>query len=533
MSVIGSSDVDMWTKAKCVDFLRTVKGAKLSGSKSELLSRVKGYTEHPEILESIQKAPQLTLTTALDIESIDETSLHWNSDTNYLPSVTIDTVECYVKTRKQAAQALQEKGYRIFASRRIVSVATANVDQERLLVKAFVRPTMEGKPARALWISFQHSKPTQAFCKCPAGKSGLCCHVSATLYALEEHTRSHNLTLELPCTSKLQTWHKNKPWKGNVTTIENIRVQSATKKSKKPQQRESRTISKKVQKSFNDSTNCSNAEREQRLLYFMSSSSSTRKSSICKVLSHRYQEEQSTCDDCPLTVLTTGEENMKMKIEESTRGQRNNPLWHQYRQYRITSSTARKLLHSTDVGRPALINKIMNLQPVHNEENIPPAMLYGIMNEDRARQRYANITGHAVQECGCFVEGVLLASPDGYVPDTDHLLEIKGLANQRDQKVLDAINDKQSCKSYPYALTEDGKPFLKKDNCRGYYEQVQLQMGLSGKTTVDFIVYTNTDMVYFPIQFDEVFFSGLKLELQQWHKAYIKPLLTSEKSLKF
>lgn len=168
----------------------------------------------------------------------------------------------------------------------------------------------------------------------------------------------------------------------------------------------------------------------------------------------------------------------------------------------------------------------MNLQPVHNEENIPPAMLYGIINEDRARQRYANVTGHAVQECGCYVEGVLLASPDGYVPDTDPLLEIKELANHSDQKVLDAVNDKQSCKSYPYALIEVEKPFLKKDNCRGYYEKVQLQMRLSESP--------RWILLCIPIlQFDEVFFSGLKLELQQWHKTYIKPLLTFEKSLKF
>ena len=89
-SIPTPCDVDKWTRAKCVYFLRTVKGAKLSGNKSELVTRVKGYIEHPEILESIQEAPKSTVTTALDIDSIDETSLCWNSDTNYLPSVTID-----------------------------------------------------------------------------------------------------------------------------------------------------------------------------------------------------------------------------------------------------------------------------------------------------------------------------------------------------------------------------------------------------------------------------------------------------------
>ena len=78
--------------------MRTVKGAKLSGNKSELVTRVKGYIEHPEILESIQKAPKSTVTTALDIDSIDETSLCWNSDTNYLTTISdIEIRDTYIK----------------------------------------------------------------------------------------------------------------------------------------------------------------------------------------------------------------------------------------------------------------------------------------------------------------------------------------------------------------------------------------------------------------------------------------------------
>ena len=43
------TNVYQWTKGKCEEFLRTIEEAKLSGSKSELISRVKGYVEHPEI----------------------------------------------------------------------------------------------------------------------------------------------------------------------------------------------------------------------------------------------------------------------------------------------------------------------------------------------------------------------------------------------------------------------------------------------------------------------------------------------------
>ena len=54
--MFNSSDVDKWTKNKCIEFLKTVKGAKVSGNKNELISPVKGYVEHPEILKSIQDA---------------------------------------------------------------------------------------------------------------------------------------------------------------------------------------------------------------------------------------------------------------------------------------------------------------------------------------------------------------------------------------------------------------------------------------------------------------------------------------------
>ena len=196
-------------------------------------------------------------------------------------------------------------------------------------------------------------------------------------------------------------------------------------------------------------------------------STSRRKSAICNVLSHRYKQNSNSeiCSDYSLdgaqfdqVTSTTSEVeacpevsiDQKDHIEKVTRSQRTNPLWHQHRQYRITSSTARKELHSTGVGRPALIDKIMNQQPIRNEENISPAMLYGIKNEEKARKRFADLTGQVVQECGSFIDGIILASPDGYIPETDHLLEIKGLASQRDRKVIEAIKDRQSLKSYPY-----------------------------------------------------------------------------------
>jgi hypothetical protein len=151
----------------------------------------------------------------------------------------------------------------MFASRKIVNIQTASHSEE-FFVKPFVRPSMENKPARPLWILFSDNQPQKAFCQCPSGKSGLCCHVSAVLYALEEYHRTGNLSLEVACTSKLQTWHKNKPWQGKLTEIDNIKVQSAHKKLKSPQQTESRPVLKKVQQSM--STHASDACNRQREL---------------------------------------------------------------------------------------------------------------------------------------------------------------------------------------------------------------------------------------------------------------------------
>ena len=148
-------------------------------------------------------------------------------------------------------------------------------------------------------------------------------------------------------------------------------------------------------------------------------------------------------------------------------------------------------MHSTDRGRPSLINQIMNLQAVQNKENTsPPSLLYGIQNKARARARYTQITGRVVEECGCYIiDSILLASPDGYIHELDHLLEIKGLASQRNQPVIQAVKERQSEKSYPYAIDVHGKLHLKNDNARGDYEQVQMQMGLSVKQVVEFVVF--------------------------------------------
>ena len=55
-----------------------------------------------------------------------------------------------------------------------------------------------------------------------------------------------------------------------------------------------------------------------------------------------------------------------------------------------------------------------------------------------------------------------------------------------------------------------------------------MQMGLSGKSIVDFGVFSGIDLEYFSIDFDEAFFLDLKAYLQQWHQMHINPLLPAD-----
>ena len=62
------------------------------------------------------------------------------------------------------------------------------------------------------------ARVTSAHCACPAGLSGCCNHVTATLYCLEEYIYLRLYEDELKgCTDRLQLW--NQPRKRNVVPL--------------------------------------------------------------------------------------------------------------------------------------------------------------------------------------------------------------------------------------------------------------------------------------------------------------------------
>ena len=76
-----------------------------------------------------------------------------------------------------------------------------------------------------------HVKATYS---CPAGLSGVCCHILALLLYLKHYTDTKEKILELTCTQHLQKWHRRSK-KGTipVVSLKEIKPKSASMRKKR------------------------------------------------------------------------------------------------------------------------------------------------------------------------------------------------------------------------------------------------------------------------------------------------------------
>ena len=95
----------------------------------------------------------------------------------------------------------------MLASRKITSVKILKVDGYNTFVKGCVKKSYGVQSHRAV-VLFSSLIPSKAYCECPIGVSGLCCHVLAVLLYLKHYTSTKEKILELTCTQQIQKWHK-------------------------------------------------------------------------------------------------------------------------------------------------------------------------------------------------------------------------------------------------------------------------------------------------------------------------------------
>ena len=111
-----------------------------------------------------------------------------------------------------------DKAYRFFQDGHVQNVRFHSMPAQPnyVCIGANVLPSMKKGKLYSVWIvlSEHTARVEKAFCICPAGLSGCCNHVTATLYCMEDYFHlGLNEDDKKGCTEKLQTWNKPKPTK--------------------------------------------------------------------------------------------------------------------------------------------------------------------------------------------------------------------------------------------------------------------------------------------------------------------------------
>ena len=216
------------------------------------------------------------------------------------------------------------------------------------------------------------------------------------------------------------------------------------------------------------------------------------------------------------------------EIEEATRGQVQNPLWHEYRKNRLNASQFGRALTAYASLRDYRSTKKLDRirQGMVNSSNFTnPAVEWGIKHEATALAEYEKHTGNRVIASGIwlFPEGDLAGSPDGIVVDANDASKYLGLVE---------IKCPYKCAREDIRSGADWGKFLHYlDNSNrllsthDYYHQIQGQLCATNLEWCDFIVWCPTALLIQRIYLDRVWCSTTLFSL---HRIYQWDILRQE-----
>ena len=203
-------------------------------------------------------------------------------------------------------------------------------------------------------------------------------------------------------------------------------------------------------------------------------------------------------------------------IQEMSIGQRNNPLWFDARQWRITSSNFGKVCNRQfrQLYPPSLVKSILG------DYGTPrtAAIQWGCDHEAEAISSYTLKTLNSVRECGIFLSTsipYLATTPDGIVPLSGMdfgLVEVKCPFKHRKNKIVDACSDASFC----LQVTDINNTVILK-RTHDYYYQVTGQLALTGAQFCDFVVWTEVDIFIERIHFDSKLWNEMKSKLAHFY----------------
>ena len=207
-------------------------------------------------------------------------------------------------------------------------------------------------------------------------------------------------------------------------------------------------------------------------------------------------------------------------VEQATRSQRENDIWYQQRQGRLTASSFHNILTMKKQTNPkVLIDRLLRIEDLSHI----PSIKWGIDKEDVARQAYIKeMSSH--QNFTCKKAGLVInplyphlgASPDGFISCIccgDGLVEIKCPFSIKD-------GDPNILGNKLMFLNEHGLSMSHK-----YYTQVQGQLLVTGKSYCDFVVWTPKGQLIQRLHIDVNFTEKLLRKLNSFYVEQFLPEL--------
>ena len=222
------------TKEECITWL-TEHGLSTSGTLQELKMRINKFKLYPSLTKKlkVKNEKNFVFTTSLNPLEIPPITTGWSSNYDFLPRINATVFKEYASKKREGAMGQQQKAYSMLTSRKIVSVKSFTTgDGDKKFVKGQIKKSY-GEHIRPATIFFQNSIPLKAYCECPVGVSGLCCHALALLLFIKHYTETQEKLLALSCTEQLQKWHK-RTRKGSMPMVplRQLKLKSARSRQK-------------------------------------------------------------------------------------------------------------------------------------------------------------------------------------------------------------------------------------------------------------------------------------------------------------
>ena len=182
---------------------------KTSGTKETLIERLSPLKDEAlfeKRISFIDKKFQFK--TSLPRANVPSATACWKFDATLFPKIGQVDIDNYQEHKRQGRKGEYRKAYRMFQSRRVKHIKVLKRDGHIIYVKASVLKSFSSDVTRTVTVLFEGNIPRKAFCECPVGACGLCCHAILVLLQLKHFNEHKNFLLALTCTQKLQKWHR-------------------------------------------------------------------------------------------------------------------------------------------------------------------------------------------------------------------------------------------------------------------------------------------------------------------------------------